>query len=557
MNYSVLTWVNPAIDDTLKQVRQALEQFVENPEDTSPLQEAVNGLHEIRGALGVLEITSAMLLVQEMELVTKALLAGQLANKEVAYDLLMRAMLQLPNYLMHLALGYPDIPMAMLPLINKLRALLKQQPVPANTLFLPDIHQALALKPAPQLPDAKLKEFVVRLLAGYQKALLMWLKGPNRMEGLKSMLTVLDRMTQVTGRAPITRVWWITEALLEAVAQKGLPPGDVLNNMLKQVLPLIKGVAEKGNLALRTPPPHKLTNQLLFYAANAKSKGPRISAVKNAFKLDFYLPDEAQLQSAQQIFSGPDIELMKTVAAAMQDDFARVEETLDIFMRADNPDVNDLQPLIEIMRILAHTLRLLGLDVQGKAMLSQAELIETIVGGKQQAEMSTMLSIADHILKIEAALKTLSSRGIHARAQIQQEQGLMETQYNDVLRVVVDEAKQELTEMIQPIVSFIESGTPDEGLLTIPDRFRQIEGFLHTMGQTRAIKLVRQCSAYVSETLIKKTTVPGETQCRALADAIISLEYYLDTLAGNPLDGDQILNITQNCLHQLTPASGG
>jgi hypothetical protein len=555
MNYSALTWVNPAIDDTLKQVRQALEQFVENPDETVSLQEAVHGLGEIQGALSMLDITSAVVLVREMENITKLLLQGKLTNRELAYDLLMRAIIQLPNYLMHLGLGYADIPVALLPLINKLRALYGQAPLSANTLFLPDVSVPLPVKPAPTLPDVKLKEFIQRFRALYQKGLLLWLKGPNRMEGLKTMLTALGHLTQVTGGAPITRLWWISEALLEAVAQKGLAPNEALNNLLKQIDAHIKLVFERGNIALRMAPPHKLVVQLLFYAAQAKSTGPRLAAVKATFKLDYYLPDEAHLQEAQQVFSGPDIELMKNVVGAMQDDFARIEETLDIFMRSDNPDVNDLQPLIEVMRTTAYTLRLLDLEAQCSAMLAQAKTIEAIVSQQKSHDLNEMLQIADVLLKIEAAMRTLASRGIHARRQIQKAEGLLETQFQDVLRVIVEEAKIELAEMLQPIVNFIETATPDEALMAIPARFKQIEGFLHMMEQIRAIKLIRQLSAYVSTYLLQKTMVPGENERKALADALISLEFYLDTLAGNPMDANQILNITQTCLHRLNPSS--
>ncbi len=368
------------------------------------------------------------------------------------------------------------------------------------------------------------------------------------------MLNCFERLTQATGTAPITRIWLMCEALLEATAQKGLAPSDAVNNLLKQVLPLIKQLATHGNVALRQPPPHKLETQLLFYAAHAKSKGQRVALVKKTFNLASYLPDQAHLQEALQVFSGPDIELMKTVVGAMQDDFARIEETLDIFMRADNPDINDLQPLIEIMRTMAYTLSLLDLGAQCNSMLKQASNIEAIVEKNQSYELSEMLQIADALLKVEAAMRTLGSRGIHARQQIQREEGLLETQFQDILRVVVDEAKVELAEMIQPIVNFIQSGSADDALMAIPDGFKHIEGFLHMMSQTRAIKLVRMLSAYVSKTLIQQTTVPGEVERKALADAIISLEFYLDTLAGNPMDSDQILNITQSCLSQLQPS---
>jgi chemosensory pili system protein ChpA (sensor histidine kinase/response regulator) len=554
MKYATLSWVKPAIDDTLKQTRQSLEQFVENPDDTNPLQDAVNWLHEIHGALTMLDIHTAILLAQEMEAVVRGLLQAQITNKEAAYDAVMRSLIQLPNYLDHLVLNYPDTPLALLGAINKLRALRKQPGLPANQFFLPDPTLPIPVKPAPQLPDDKLKDYLHRLRVVYQKGLMLWLQGPNKAEGLKTLHGIMGKVLQATGGAPVSRMFWITEALIEAVFQKGLPMGEALNNSLKQLDAFLKQLAEHGNAALRVVPPAKLVNTLLFYAAQAKSNGPQIQAVKTAFHLGNYLPSPAQLQAIEQVFSGPDIELMNTVVSTMKDDFARLEETLDIFQRADTPDLNDLAPLIEIMRNAAYTLSLLGLDVQARSMMQQAALIAAVVKGQKPHDLSELLGIANALLKINAALETLGSRGVHARQQIQQEAGLHETQYKTVLRVAVDEAKSELSEVVQPIITFMESGAVDETLTAIPSRLHDIQGLLAVLNQSRAVKLMRLCGEYIAEAMIKQASIPAEAERKALADALVSFEFYLDTLAGNPMDGNRILDTTEQSVRILLPA---
>jgi chemosensory pili system protein ChpA (sensor histidine kinase/response regulator) len=125
MRYSALTWVKVTIDESLKQTRQALEQFVENTSDTSPLQQCVLWLHEIHGSLKIMELQTAALLVQEAELTIKTLLAGKIEGNAQTYDIVMRTLIQLPNYLDHLAIIQQDRPLALLPLLNELRALRK------------------------------------------------------------------------------------------------------------------------------------------------------------------------------------------------------------------------------------------------------------------------------------------------------------------------------------------------------------------------------------------------------------------------------------------------
>jgi hypothetical protein len=552
MKYSALTWVKATIDESLKQTRQALEQFVEYPSDTAPLQQCVVWLHEIHGALSVLELQTAALLVQNVELTIKSLLAGKIENNESTYDVLMRALIQLPNYLDHLAIVQRDIPLALLPLLNDLRTKQKQPALAPNTLFTPDLLVTLPKQKTVNLPNENLKKYMLQMRVAYQKGLATLIKNPKQpQEGLKFIYTVMQRLQQATGQAPVTKVWWITEGLIEALLQKGLALNKTLVNLLKQLDTLINQAAQHGHAALRLFPPKPLLNNLLYFAGQARSKGKQITAVKTLFQLNDYFPPESALAAARLEFEGPDIELMKVVVTLIKDDFARVEETLDIFNRADNPSVTELSPLVTLLRDMANTLGLLGLTLQRKSMLGQAALILDMSEGRKPANLSTLLKTANALLKINAAVDILAVQGVHARQRLQQspDTDFSETpQFGIVLGVVVDEAKTELAQVIQPLVTFIDSGTQDESLLEVPGRLKQVEGFLAIASHIRAANLLSRCNKYIEKVFIKEATVPGLPLLKALADVLIGIELYLDTLAGNPMDADEILNVTEKRL---------
>jgi chemosensory pili system protein ChpA (sensor histidine kinase/response regulator) len=552
MKHSALTWVKPTIDESLKQTRQALEQFVENPSDTAPLQQCVVWLHEIYGALNVLELQTAALLVQDVELTIKSLLAGKIDNNEATYDILMRSLIQLPNYLDHLAIVQRDMPVALLPLLNELRTLRKQAPLVANSLFTPDLAVEVPQLKNVSLADDKLKEYMHKMRGAYQKGLVTLIKNPKQaVEGLKFIYTVMQRLQQATGTAPVSKVWWITEGIIEALLQKGLEINNAILNLLKQLDVLIKQIVEHGNAALRAAPPKALLTNLLYFAAHAHSQGKQITEVKKVFKLEDYFPTESTLATARLVFAGPDIELMKIVVTLLKDDFARVEETLDIFNRADNPNITELSPLVSLLRDMANTLGLLGLLAQRQSMLAQSALILEISEGRKSPELATLLELANALLKINSALDILAVQGVHARQRLQQipDTNFSETpQFKIILSVVVDEAKTELAQVIQPLVTFIDSNTKDEALLEVPSRLKQVEGCLSILSHHRAAKLLSICNRYIEKTFIKEAIIPAEDKLKALADVLISLELYLDTLAGNPMDGKNILDITEKRL---------
>ncbi|HIE00761.1 MAG TPA: hypothetical protein EYP59_10815 [Thiotrichaceae bacterium] len=552
MKYSALTWVKATIDESLKRTRQALEQFVEYPSDTAPLQQCVIWLHEIHGALSVLELQTAALLVQNVELTIKSLLAGKIENNESTYDVLMRALIQLPNYLDHLAIVQRDIPLALLPLLNDLRSKRKQAALAANSLFTPDLSMTIPKQKTVNLPNENLKKYMLQMRVAYQKGFASIIKNPKQpQEGLKFIYTVMQRLQQATGQAPVSKVWWVTEGIVEALLQKGLALNKTILNLLKQLDTLINQAAQHGNAALRLFPPKALLNNLLYFAAQARSKGKQITAIKTIFQLNDYFPPETALAAARLEFEGPDIELMKVVVTLIKDDFARVEETLDIFNRADNPSVTELSPLITLLRDMANTLGLLGLTIQRKSMLGQAALILDMSEGRKPANLSTLLKTANALLKINAAVDILAVQGVHARQRLQQspDTDFSETpQFGIVLSVVVDEAKTELAQVIQPLVTFIDSGTQDDSLLEVPGRLKQVEGFLAIASHIRAANLLALCNKYIEKVFIKEATVPALPLLKALADVLIGIELYLDTLAGNPMDADEILNVTEKRL---------
>ena len=555
MKYSALTWVKATIDENLKQTRQGLEQFVEYSSDTAPLQQCVIWLHEIHGALRILELPTAALLVQEVELTTKFLLTGKIKNDESTYDVLMRALIQLPNYLDHLAIVQHDIPLALLPLLNDLRKLRKQAALAANSFFTPDLLVAMPNRKAVNLPNEKLKKHVAQMRAAYQKGLTTLIKNPKQAnEGLKFIYSIMQRLQQITGNTQVTKVWWLTEALIEALLQKGLGLNKAVVNILKQLDVLLNQIVVHGNVALHKVPPKPLLTNLLYLIAQARSKGKQTTAVKITFQLQDYFPSPIALATAKLMFTGPDIELMKIVVTLLRDDFARAEEILDIYIRADNPAVTELSPLVTLLRDMANTLGLLGLNVQRRSMLTQATLILNISAGKKPPDFATLLDIASALLNIDAAVEILAVQGVHAKQRLQKspDTDYSETpQFGLVLSKAVDEAKIELSQVIQPLVNFIDTGVQDNNLLEVPGLLKQVEGCLYVLSHNLAAKQLAKCTEYIRKMFIKESTVPPEVKLKALADVLIGIELYLDTLAGNPMDADEILKVTGRQLSVL------
>lgn len=137
MSHAVLGWVKPELDETLRQVRQEIEAFVEAPADTSRMRFCAGYLHQVQGTLRMVELYAPAMVAEELELLAKALQDGTAGDRDEACSTLMRGAVLLPDYLERLQEGHRDIPIVLLPLLNEIRAARGASGLNESMLFPP------------------------------------------------------------------------------------------------------------------------------------------------------------------------------------------------------------------------------------------------------------------------------------------------------------------------------------------------------------------------------------------------------------------------------------
>ena len=63
LDFTTLNWVKQELDETLKQARQALEAYVEDPADSSLMRFCATYLHQVQGTLRMVELYGAAMVV--------------------------------------------------------------------------------------------------------------------------------------------------------------------------------------------------------------------------------------------------------------------------------------------------------------------------------------------------------------------------------------------------------------------------------------------------------------------------------------------------------------
>ena len=557
---NTLQWVKSEIDETLKQAQTSLEAYVEDSDDESQMRFCINYLHQVHGTLQMVELHGAALAIEEMEKLSQAIFDDEVNNKDDAYETLMRGILQVPDYLEHLSAGNPDMPVVLLPLLNDIRAARNEALLSEGALFTPDLSvNAPAIEFSVSGEEGGLPTLARKLRHNYHLGLLSWFQNKNPKSGLQKISNVISELTKAAESDEARRVFWIANGLVESLKDDGVETSVAVKMLMGHVDRQIKKIIDDGELALDDEPPEELEKNLLYYVASSTTSGELTKNIKEAFDLKNIMPDTQAVEQARADLTAPNAALMETVSSVIIEDINKVKDNLDVFVRADDKDMSILGDVQASLTQMADTLAMLNLGVQREAVLKQAEVISTIVSGSTAADEAELMNVAAAMIAVENSLSEVSTAkaassievaegvdaGDTALAQMQgaEQQKLMQT--------VLDEAKINLAKVKDGLTVFSQNNEDRDQLKPIPALLEQIQGSLQILSLVDAANLLALTNNYIRSKLIKETIPPAPEDMNNLADAISSLEYYMESMMGSWGQPEAILNVAEQSLQAL------
>jgi chemosensory pili system protein ChpA (sensor histidine kinase/response regulator) len=553
LDYSALNWVKAELDETLKQARVAMEAFVENKEDEAQLQFCVAHLHQVYGTLQMVELYGAALVAEEMEQVARALLEKKIPHKEDTFEVLMRAMLQLPDYLERLQGGQKDVPVALLPLLNDLRASRGGKLLSESALFSPNLASAPSalLNSGPYGVD--LPEVARQQRHPYQLSLLGWFRGQDEDKHLAMLGKILHGLRELASKEQIAQMFWAGEGLIDALLNKSIEASVSVKLLLGQVDRKIKAIIDGGEDAAVMLGADDLVKNLLYYIARSASDGGLAYELKQAFNLENALPSDDDINQARGSLTGMNVDVINTVHAALLDDLGKIKDALDIYMRSEQRDVQNLASLPADMKKVADTLAMLGMGVQRNQIIEQSQVLSDMLEGDTGINDDGLMDVAGSILVVEAVLQDSNPAvaGMASSTVIKGTGMVPESEFRGILSAVVREAKVDMSRVKDAIVEFVSAPWEFKMLEEVPRLNQSIRGSLIMLSLDRVADMLFQCNEYIQHELLEKEHIPEQDILNALADAISSIEYYLEAVDEGRKDTDAILDVIARSIDKL------
>ena len=548
------------LNTELNEARAALELFGDQQDNIALLRRCNEHLHAVHGALRVSEVYGAALLAEEMGQVLQYLVDNFAEKRHLAegLDALMRSMVQLPTYLERVLSGGRDMALVLLPLLNDLRAVRGHALLSEGTLLLLNLSSDQQASPAPAVPGegaASVSQWARKLRTRFQLGLLGWIKGERIEQNLEVLARAAERLEQVATTQPVFQLWWVVGALIEAMREGGLEGSASIKRLLGQADRDMRRLYEQGESRYADSPSLELLNNMLYYVARAKSSGPRVSAVRASFRLSELLPVDDQVEQARESLSAPSVKLMKTVAAAIKEDLGRVKDALDLFVRRGGTQVEELAPQLELLKKIGDTLGVLGLgDLRDKVQGETTDL-QAIIAQQAPVNENVLLRMAATLIKVEDSLDEQLVGMIVPSGEPSappKPTGPGDIEFRQVTEAVLRECIVNMARIKEAIAQSMDRTREGQTIDQIPALVRGITAGLLMLGKTRAAEIMDGIDKALSQFVRSDgMTLPADAVDR-LADGIVAVEYYMETIQAGRTDPWYMLDNAEACLKYLS-----
>jgi chemosensory pili system protein ChpA (sensor histidine kinase/response regulator) len=552
--------VSRELSTTLDAARSQLEDYVDGRATADALLRTADHLHAARGALKIVEIHGAALLAEEMEQTCRRLAELPDPQKaEKGIEALTRAMVQLPAYLERLVGGGKDVALALLPLLNDLRHARDKPALSEGTLVLLNsgpferhtVPRGVAPAGAASVAPG-LEKLAHRLRPPFQAALLGWIKGAEPGRHLDELLRVAGNLERAAASEQVRQLWTVITGVLTAIRGGGLEASVTLKRLIGQADRQLKRLIDGGESALVSAPPIDLINSLLYYVARASSTDARIEALRKQYNLGEVLPGELQVEQAREGLSGPSVKLMRTVAEAIKEDLGTVKDALDIFVRTGMQAVDKLAPQLDMLKKIGDTLGVLGLDKARAQIQRESQALSAIVVNGKVLDQSALEKIAATLLDVEDTLDRELVRAVLPGDDPELAEAASEGdgQQRQVTQAVMRECTVNLAKVKESVIQLVDQPADLRPLEQAKPQLRGIVAGLTMLDKPKAVSVVDRVGNVIATRLGAGTKLRPEYLER-LADTIVSVEYYLETVSAGRTDPWYMLENAERCLDLL------
>jgi hypothetical protein len=199
-----------------------------------------------------------------------------------------------------------------------------------------------------------------------------------------------------------------------------------------------------------------------------------------------------------------------------------------------------------------------NLKAPSNILREQLVHVEAWATQKNGVAVEQFLAVADALLFIESSLSglyrnELTTSDLEQVTDAMRQQIVADSQFAEAARIVIDEAQSGIALAKRAIISYVESNFDAIHIANVSVTLNTVRGGVQILNHVRAAAVLKGCIAFLdAHTQDRQYSAPQRHQLlETLADALISLEYYLSELAAARTPDDKILTVAEESLAAL------
>jgi hypothetical protein len=544
-----LTFLKDELENTLNMAGTRLEQFPQpdaNREDIiSTCQQA---FHQVHGICRMLDLPAASMLAEEMELMVQELKVD--ADSSVALSVLGNAIVLLERYLDYIQIKNRELPELILDGLNELRHQSGKAPIPESHFF--SVNLNCERYPETRMANVSSSDkprLIRRMRHMYQVGLLGVLRDQNPHVNLKLMARALERMDRLCASGHMSRLIWLARGAVSALLLDNMKITTARKALLGQFDRQMKRLVYDTATGEQASVPLLLVKNSVYLVSLATSKSGVLGEIKQAFDLRNTISDKELAQERAVMSSGSSV--IRTVANALKEELEKIKTALD-FLSQGAADINYDDIADGLLRI-ANTLTMVGHAQESGQIKQQAATASSWNRHPVDPESIEFQQFVDQLLIVENAVTLLEKR-IIPQDDVRKEannESISLYQLDDARMKVVGECRSALSLTKRAISTYAEGHDPMH-LSNLPGILGGAAGGLVFLDLPRARAALDSCRQYIERGLLAPDTEPAtDEQMETLADALTSIDYYLESMEEQKPIGESVLEVAEFSMEEL------